>query len=570
MRFSPTEQRSVALFNILFLTLLTFFSSCANVGALKGGAKDTTPPKVVEKGSTPNMQTNFKKQPILLTFDEWIKLDDVFTQVVVSPPLNELPEVVLDRKTVRFEFAKEEVLRENATYTINFGNAIKDLTESNATDFRFVFSTGNTIDSLMVVGKVVDALTGQPTEGVLLMLYDNLSDTVVKKKRPFYFSKTNKEGIAKIENVRSGTFKVFALKDNDVNYLFNQDIEKIGFPIENLILSADNAAPIKLDSATMKNDTLRRQADSVAAAKSALVIRLFDPEKQLKIMNKDLDKYGVAKLIFNQPIKKAEIRFDNINQNALTEVNKDTMLVWYNQGDEAAWNIYNTNGDKTDTLRVRPRGRSDFFKKNKLSLVGDIKTSLVNITKPLTLNFNFPIQNIDKERFKLLDTAKKAVPFTLIQDSLSKRKLTIQATLQEGRQYDLSILPNALTDIYNFKNTDTLDAKINVQSKKEFGDVMIEINGLDSSKSYICQLVTGGGDIVAERFIDKSKAFKQLVEWLQPDQYTLKVIEDIDSNRQWDTGDYDKKRQPERIFLKQLEPLRANWNVDTEGLVIIF
>jgi uncharacterized protein (DUF2141 family) len=553
-----------------FLMLFSLISSCANVGALKGGAKDTTPPKVVAKGSTPNMQTNFKKQPILLTFDEWIKLDDVFTQVVVSPPLNERPEVVLDRKTVRFEFAKEEVLREKATYTINFGNAIKDLTEGNATDFRFVFSTGNTIDSLMVIGKVVDALTGQPTEGVLLMLYDNLSDTVVKKKRPFYFSKTNKEGIAKIENVRSGTFKVFALKDNDVNYLFNQDIEKIGFPLENLTLSADNAAPIKMDSATMRNDTLRRQADSVAASKSALVIRLFDPEKSLKIMNKDLDKYGVAKLMFNQPIKKANIRFDNINQNALTEISKDTLLVWYNQGDEAPWNIYNTNGDKMDTLRVRPRGRADFFKKNKLSLVGDIKTSLVNITKPLTINFNFPIQNIDKERFKLLDTAKKAVPFTLIQDSLSKRKLTIQAILQEGRQYDLIILPNALTDIYNFKNTDTLDAKINVQSKKEFGDVMIDITGLDSSKSYICQLITGGGDMVSEHFIDKSKSFKQLVEWLQPDQYTLKVIEDINSNRQWDTGDYDKKRQPERIFLKQLAPLRANWNVDTEGLVIFF
>jgi uncharacterized protein (DUF2141 family) len=566
---------SKRFFNIKILsfiiTTLWLIQSCASVGALKGSPKDIIPPKLVEKKSTPNYQTFFKKQPILLTFDEWVKLEDAFTQIVVSPPLNERPEVVLDRKTLRFEFAKEEVLRENATYTVNFGNAIKDLTESNpASNLRFVFSTGAVIDSLQIIGKVVDAVTGLPTEGVLLMLYDNLSDTVVKKIRPFYFSKTDKEGIAKIENVRAGTFKVFALKDNDLNYTFNQETEKIGFPLENLTLSATNAAPLKIDTATLKNDTLRRLADSLAAANSGLKIRLFDPVKPVKITNKEVDKYGVAKIIFNQEVKNPQVTFDDVKQNALTEINKDTLLIWYNQGDETAWNIYLKGEERNDTVRVRPRGKVDFMKKAKLSATNDIKIQSKNPTKLLFINFNYPIQTIDSQRFMLLDSAKKETPLSIFTDSSSKRKLYLKANFEEGKIYNLTILPNALADIYGLKNVDTLVSKIMVQSVKELGNVIMKLSSLDSTKSYVCQLLTGSGLVETEFFIENKKSFDKTIEMLQPDQYSLKIVEDINKNRKWDTGDYDKKIQPERIFTKQLEALRANWDVETGEIIVIY
>lgn len=557
---------------VVILVIATWLiQSCASVGALKGSPKDTVPPKVIQNKSTANYQTFFKKQPILLTFDEWVKLEDVFTQIVVSPPLNERPEVVLERRTLRFEFAKEEVLRENATYTINFGNAIKDLNESNpAENLRFVFSTGAVIDSLQVIGKVVDAVTGLPTEGVLLMLYDNLSDTVVKKIRPFYFSKTDKEGIAKIENVRAGTFKVFALKDNDLNYFFNQETEKIGFPSENLTISATNAAPLKQDTATIKNDTLRRRADSLAAANSGLKIRLFDPVKPVKIINKEVDKYGVVKIIFNQEVKNPKVTFDDIKPNAFTEINKDTLLIWYNQGDETAWNVYLKGDERNDTVRVRPRGKVDFMKKNKLSVTSDIKNQLKNPVKPLFINFNFPIQNIDSQRFKLLDSAKKETPLSIFTDSASKRKLYLKANFEEGKIYDLTILPNALTDIYGQKN-DTILSKIIVQQKKELGNSLIlKLRSLDSTKSYICQILTSSSLVETEFFIDNVKTFDTTIETLQPDQYTLKVIEDLNKNRKWDTGDYDKKIQPEQIFTKHLEALRANWDVETGEIDVIF
>ncbi len=552
----------------LIVSIAFLFEGCANVGSLKGGAKDTTPPQIVKEKSTPNLQTNFKKQPIILTFNEWVKMDDAFNQIVVSPPLNERPEVVLKGKKLYFDFAKDEVLRENATYTISFGDAIKDITESNpAKSLRFVFSTGATIDSLVVSGKVVDAVTGLPTEGVVLMLYDNLSDTVVKKLKPFYFGKTDKEGFAKIENVRPGTFKVFALKDVDLNYLFNQESEKIGFPNDNLIVSASNKEFMKRDTAS-KTDSIQRIRDSIEAAQASLQIRLFEPFKILKISNRETDKYGVVKLIFNKPTPSSAITFDDVKQNAFTEVSKDSLLVWYNAVDETPWNIYFKGEKNTDTIRIRPRGKVDFIKKGQLMPLIAFTTILKKPNKPVELVFNYPISKIDTSLIKLVDSSKNLVPLIVKIDSISKRKLFLESDWKEGKIYDLSILPSAFTDIYGFKN-DTILSKVNILSKKEFGDVIIKIKGLDKEKSYICQLLNAAGVIEGEFYADNVADIEKRIESMQPDQYSVTVIEDLNKNRVWDTGDYDKKRQPERIFSKKSESaLRANWDLEIPAIVV--
>lgn len=555
-------------FLIVLVGIVAIFQSCANVGQLKGGAKDTAPPQVVKEKSTPNLQTNFKKQPIILTFNEWVKLDDAFNQIVVSPPLNERPEVVLKGKKLLFEFPQDEVLRENATYTISFGDAIKDITESNpAKSLRFVFSTGNTIDSLVVTGKVVDAITGAPTEGVVLMLYDNLADTVVKKQKPFYFAKTDKEGFAKIENVRPGTFKVFALKDNDLNYLFNQETEKIGFPNDNLIVSAESKDFIKRDTATVK-DSVQRKRDSLAIVQSALQIRLFEPYKTLKITSRETDKFGVVKLTFNKTAATAKVTFDDVKQNAFTEVAKDSLLIWYNAADETPWNVYFNGEMANDTVRVRPRGKADFLKRGKLIPLSTVSSIYKKANKPIEIAFNYPIANINNELFKLSDSSKNAVVLNVKIDSVSKRKIILEAEWKEGQPYSLTVLPAALTDIFGFKN-DTLISKINVSTKKDFGDIIVKLNGLDKSKSYVCQVLNGTGNIEGEFFVDNSATFEKRVESLSPDQYSINVIEDLNKNRMWDTGDYDKKSQPERIFSKKSEQaLRANWDLEIEATVV--
>ncbi len=158
-------------------------------------------------------QHAFSQRRIELVFDEWVTLSDVGTQVVVSPTLLKRPEVKLKGKKVVVELPEEDTLRPNTTYTINFGTAVKDLHEGNpAENLRFVFSTGDYLDSLTVNGSVVDAFTGDPVEKVSVMLYENLGDSVPRKERPYYFARTNKTGQFSIQNVRPGRFKAWPSK----------------------------------------------------------------------------------------------------------------------------------------------------------------------------------------------------------------------------------------------------------------------------------------------------------------------------------------------------------------------
>jgi Bacterial Ig-like domain len=533
---------------INFLTLI----GCANIVAPIGGKKDITPPKIVKARSTPNLQTHFKKQNIDLVFDEWLKLDDVYNQVVVSPPLNERPEVTLDGKTVHVKFAKEEVLRENATYTINFGTAVKDFTEGNpASDLRFVFSTGAILDSLSFRARVVDAEKEEPLDNLLVMLYDNTADSVVRKIKPFYFARTDKSGIAKIENIKAGNFKCFVLKDNDLNYIFNQDGETIGFPDSLITLP-------QLDTAALK-------------------IRAFDPVAKFRLKNKETNNHGFVKLNFTGDVHKAKIRWQDGISKVIPEYGKDTMRLWYDHASDAAWYVYaQTDTNKTDTIRVKPSvNRADFLKKNKLIATSikqkggnePIYPTPVHPLKAHSIRFNHPIWNIDTSNISITDTFSKKMPFRCERDSLQPTVLYLKPknAWVEGMKYQIQLLPKAITDLFDLKN-DTLRQAIIIQNRKELGDIQLKIKGLDKQKSYLIQLLTGGQLVEAQFFADKVVSFEKRIEALNPDIYTIKIVEDLNKNRVWDTGDYDKKAQPERIFWKKLEQLRSNWELEADIL----
>ena len=151
---------------------------CANIVAPVGGPKDETPPMLDSSATTPNYQTNYTKSPIILTFNEWIALKDAITQVVVSPPLQFPLEVKLKKKSIYVNFNEKEELKENTTYTINFGESISDFTEGNVPpSMRYVFSTGPIIDSIQFTAKLVDLDTKKPIEDAILMLYVNKADS---------------------------------------------------------------------------------------------------------------------------------------------------------------------------------------------------------------------------------------------------------------------------------------------------------------------------------------------------------------------------------------------------------
>ena len=215
--------------SILFALVITC-TQCAREITPTGGPSDKTAPQLDTLRSTPNLQTNFKKQDIILKFDEWLQLKDVNKQVFVSPPTNKKPLLTLKGKKVVISFDEKEELRPNTTYTIHLGNAIQDLNEGNpVNNMRIVFSTGSTIDSLSVRGKVIDALTGEPANEISVALYAETSDSAIIKSLPDYLAFTDESGQYIIQNIRPDSYTVAAFKDDNKNNKWTNPLELVAF-----------------------------------------------------------------------------------------------------------------------------------------------------------------------------------------------------------------------------------------------------------------------------------------------------------------------------------------------------
>ncbi|MCI5081949.1 MAG: Ig-like domain-containing protein [Saprospiraceae bacterium] len=533
------------IFPFLILLMAGLLSQCASPLPPTGGAEDTIPPKVVAEESTPNFQTNFEKQRIDLEFNEWIVLEDVFNQVIVSPPLEGKLDVTLRGKTVRFNFPEGDTLRANTTYTINFGEAVKDLTEKNpAEDLRFVFSTGDELDSLRLQGQIFDAFAGTPEPEVLVMLYENLADTVVRTERPFYFGKTDEKGKFRIDNIREGDFKIFALKDVNFNYLYDLENEEIGFL----------AAPIRLDS----------------SQNARIELRLFTEELPLSLKEEDTRRYGQAVLKLNRKPRDYQLTYDDFGQKLRINEMADSIKVWYDTEQQEYWKIYfQTDSSSSDTVQVRPLDRAAYLSEHPLECTNLNASSpkSINPIKQIKLNFNHPLTLIDTSLLLLLeDTLKTAVTPTFVEiDSSLGQQLSLRFPWKESMLYEVQLLPGALTDFFGQTNEDTIQQNYIVEQRTRFGNLNLTVNDLDSSKAYVIQLIFKKDQLVEESRTFGVSQFNQQYRLLAPGDYSVQVITDLNNNGRWDTGDYDEKRQPEPVRLLPLEQqLRANWEVDAE------
>lgn len=538
--------------NILLLLGLVLFllpnwllnTGCAKIIAPTGGEKDTIAPKIVLEKSTPNLQTNFRPLKISLTFDEWVQLNQPTQQVVVSPPLSKSPNIALLGKTVTLDLS-EETLRENATYTINFGEAVQDYTERNsAKNLRFVFSTGNYIDSLTVGGRVTNNSTGTAAKDVLVMLYDNLNDTVVRTERPFYFAKTDKDGRFLVQNVRSGTFKIFALIDENFNYRYDTEAEQIGFLFKNITVSgSDSVAPDVALSVFLPNPMLRRTASLTK-------------------------EYGHLRLAYNQPLYDSLfVRAEPSFPTDYIEQSKDTLHFWYADTTTSRILYVNDGKEYFDTVRVNLPKSANFYKKNKktnLQLPEGKKrktTILQNPHQPLELVFKHPFYDIDTAKWLLTeDTLQKRVKPYFQRFGSSMKNLAVHYPWREGMPYQLTLLPGAVKDVFGLEN-DTIVLDYTVDAAKNYGNIEVVVTGLSKDSSYVVQLLNAQDKVVETIVVNNETEIRQKYKALPTGNYKLKWIEDINGNGRWDTGKYPN-RYPEKIKIGASEELRPNWDLE--------
>ncbi len=535
--------------------------SCARQSAPTGGPKDVTPPKLDTLASTPNYSTRFDRKHIDLLFDEWVTLNDVANQVVISPPLSKRLRVTLKNKTVQIDLPESEVLRPNTTYTIQFGQAIKDLHEGNANDkLRFVFSTGDFIDSLSVGGNVTDAYTGEPVEKVTVMFYDITTDSILRQERPYYFGITDKSGQFTIENMKAGRYKAVAIEDADQNLKWAGETERIAF--------FDTLVPVR--------DSQRQ----------VLAFRLFGEHKAFRLFDKNAERYGQVKLTYTDTPDSVQVKSDQPNMRLLTEKSLDTLLVWYDTSDSIPWQLIAGK----DTVQVRALNRSDFIKKNRQFFADEIlagaaqgtrarrgqpteptapvgkipppKTITQSQAKPAELLFKTPVSIYDTSRWILTVDSMRLTDYQVRPDTALARKLLVDVRWKPGKTYGLQLLPGAMVDFFGVANTDTLQRFFSIPTEKQLGGLNLRIESITAGQHYIVQLQNGSALEQERRFVADSTSQRLVFTGLPATTLTVVLIEDSNVNGRWDSGDYYRHKQPERVFIKKLEALRANWEVE--------
>lgn len=282
----------VSLFLLLYISI-SFNSGCAQIGMPTGGVKDTLAPVLTR--ATPVVKAlNFTGNKITLVFDEYVTVQEAQANVLVSPLPKNNPNISNSLKTVTIKL--RDTLMANTTYSIQFGDAIRDINESNILkNFSYVFSTGNIIDSLSLSGKILLAETGGADSTISAVLYKNISDTAVRKLRPDYMAKVKGDGSFTFNNLAEGVYKLYALKDGDGGKTYNVKTELFGFLDTTVAVSSESPEPTLFAYAEEK-------------PKENQTIRVLKPafEKRLKYstnLSGTQDLLDSFKITFNNPLK---------------------------------------------------------------------------------------------------------------------------------------------------------------------------------------------------------------------------------------------------------------------------
>ena len=590
------------IFLVVFAGL--FFAGCAKIVAPTGGPKDEQHPLIVEI-DPPSYTTNFEAKKVKITFDEFIQLKDLNQNLIVSPLLEEKPTIQKKGKTLEIEFEQE--LEDSTTYNIYFGNSVQDYNEGNPIEnFQYVLSTGTYIDSMSVQGQVLNSFNLLPEEGVHVMLYNTMEDSIPFKQIPNYISKTNEEGFFRINNIRIDKYKLFCIRDLNKNYLFDMPDEEIAFT--DSVIKFELITEIILDTVYI-NDTLNPEYDRSEIVSNRIIdtiiswpythftipdftLMLFKEDRAVQyLVNSKRDQKQKIEIMFNKPIKDSVIfsLADTVVENDWyikeLSTNNDTVFYWLTDSmiykkEKLLFAVSYQKEDSnlvyqwgTDTLSLR------FFKPKKkkkeeetvsiAEFALNVKNkSALDLNKNLNFVFEKPLVNIDKSKIDLyiiVDTVDYPVDFELKQDTNKLRNYELLSSWGEDSTYRLEIYPGAFTDISESTN-DTSIIEFKIRKLDYYGNILANITGIDSSFQVITQILISGKDsekLVRERILKKDQLVE--FEYIHPKEYIFKVVLDKNFNGKWDEGNYLEHIFPEEVLYYEKEiNVKANWDLEIE------
>jgi uncharacterized protein (DUF2141 family) len=529
-----------SIFKITQILLFTFllvsvFWSCASIGAgPQGGPKDSIPPKVVNI-LPKNLTKNFAAKKVVIQFDEYFKLTDQAKQFSVSPDMQVLPTLKIKGKSLEIEFV--DTLEKNTTYTLNFGKAITDVNEGNVLkNFSYVFATGNELDSLSISGNIKDAQTGKPLIEGVAFVFPLAKDTLFGKRKASIYTLTDSSGNYRIKNLRSATYKVYALAEQNADKIYQQNSDQIGFIKEPLVL---------------KKDT--QNVNMIVFKEDASAFRVND-----RRLNAD----GSISMNFNQKLKNPEITVIEpaaIDAGKLVKFNKakDSVKIWLKDlsFDSTKVSILD-EGKLLQTVKLT-RGKKETYTRNVVA-TDNLEGNLLNPYKPYKLSFSLPIEAVDASKIELMEDSVVRKDFSLVKDSTSFLSYDLIYPWKEKKIYEVKFGAGTFTAIFKAQNKE-FTKKFELAKSDDYGTLVVKIVTPEPNKQYLLEVVNESKVIVNNLTVsrDTTVTFTKY----RAGKYYIRIIYDTNKNGKWDTGNVKEGIQPEKIWNETKElSIRANWD----------
>ena len=588
----------------MFLAVL--LTACARPGTPDGGPFDETPPRVV--GANPaEGAVGAMPKTIEIFFDEYVKLENAYEKVVVSPPQMNQPEIAANGNRIKVKLL--DSLKPNTTYTIDFSDAIVDNNEGNPMGkYSYSFATGDSISNMEVSGKVLNARNLEPIKGILVGLHADTAATAFTTKPFDRMARTNGSGEFTIKGIAPGHYRAYALQDADGDFIFGQKSEMLAFSRRDICPRSfpDQRADTvwrdstHIDSVRMVKFTHYVPDDIVllAFAESTLDRHLLKTERKVP---EHLDVFFTAPCE-EKPVIKG-LNFDESRLVAELSAKNDTVIYWISDTALAhtdtlsAALTYLENDSlgnlvsRTDTLQFvsrLPRSRQlkmeqEAYKEwqrtqEKLRKRGKAYQTVMPLP-PLNIssNGNGSLDLYDNIRFSSpeplssIDTSK--FHLYVRQDSLylpadceveASPGRTMQCVLygewRPEQQYLLRVDSAAMVSIYG-KASPKMEQRFTIPSLDKYCTFTAPLERRHDTLA-IVQLLNSSDNVVRE---ERCKDGKASFFFVNPGTYYMRAFLDRNGNGQWDEGNYADDRQPEEVYyFSSSLSLRAKWDQEQE------
>lgn len=527
------SMRAFTLFLLILTVGSSFITGCASIQQPTGGPKDSIPPNVISE--TPkNLTRNFTTREIVIEFDEYIKLNNQFQEFSISPDLDEAPEYKIKKKSLIITL--QDTLAENTTYSINFGEGLVDFNESNPlVNYRYVFSTGDEIDSLSISGTVINSISLEPETDINVLLIPVSQDSIFGKRKANIFTKTDSSGNFILQNLSETAYRIYALKEEASDRIYNNPGELIAFQRDSIYLD-QNITGIKLK--TFK-----------------------EIPKDFRVLDRKIENSGRIIFVFNKSLKNPSLTIleDNeLNTNKIAEFTptRDSAYIWLPVLEFDSLNVVIADENiALDTVTLR-RTQNDEYDRS-ITITDNLSNQRVDQVRNVIFTGSAPIQSADLSKITLIEDTTTQTNFQLSLDNENMRKAYLRYRWKPKRTYILELQEGAFIGRFG-ELSKAGQRKFTFDDSGNYGDIVLDIK-LPDSNNYIVEVIKEDkSQVIKADVINRSQkiTYKQL-----PGQnYTVRVVYDENKNNKWDTGNLETKTQPEELwYWNKIITVRPNW-----------